>query len=279
MDAAARWIAVHDSLIQAIGFDALLGLAAWIVLACGQVSLGTAGFATVGAFVSMRLAGLSHWPVAWAGGAGVLAAALVAYLLGFVFVRRSHAQFAIGTLCVGVLASMTLRIPAPTAGMHREPALAIYAALFACLYATWRLMQSREGRAIRATAQDESAASGLGIDPSLYKHAAFVASAVVAAVAGVFAALGGYAGAGFGPARSVDALAFAVVGGSGAVAGPLIGAALLGLAPLVFPRVNGYATAVDAALLLLCACAFPGGAWSAVSGMKRLLIASRGGAS
>jgi branched-chain amino acid transport system permease protein len=282
VEAIAHWITLHHGLVDAIGLDALLGLAAWIVLACGEVPLGTAGFAAIGAFVSVRLTAAWHWGAPWSQAGGAVGAALAAFVLGLFLIQRGRAQFAIGTLCFGAVASMTLRVPGASAGALGSSTVAVYAALAACTFAVWRLMRSRDGRAIAAIEQDESAASGLGIDAARYKHACFVASALIAGIAGVLSPLASgasnFAGAALGPARSIEALAFAVVGGSGAVGGPIAGAVLLGYVADAIPRVIGYRTVLDASLLVFCTLALPGGMWSAATALKRVFAATRGAA-
>ncbi len=105
-----------------------------------------------------------------------------------------------------------------------------------------RLHRSRLGRAMAAIRQDEQAASNMGIDVVFVKNLVFVLSAMLAGAAGVFSGHltriitpGAY-----GFSQAVDILAYAVLGGTGAWFGPIIGGMIMGALPELLRVANEY---------------------------------------
>src|SRR5581483_4898265 len=101
------------------------------------------------------------------------------------------------------------------------------------LWLLWRLRSSRAGLALAAIREDETAAATLGVNLQRYKTFAFVTGAVLAAIAGALSAhmTRLITPNDFGFGQAVTILMYAVVGGSGALYGPLLGAGLLTLLP------------------------------------------------
>jgi len=95
---------------------------------------------------------------------------------------------------------------------------------------TYRLHNSRVGRAWAAIRADERAAESMGIDLREYKALAFAVSAAIGATGGAFFAqfqINISAGA-FEFWESILILCMIVLGGMGSIKGSLIGAAILG---------------------------------------------------
>jgi branched-chain amino acid transport system permease protein len=115
----------------------------------------------------------------------------------------------------------------------------IYAAVALALVLFWRLKGSKWGFALEAIREDESAARTMGIHTTLYKLAMLVAAAALAGVAGALEAHFSFMVApnGFAFGRVVDMLVYAVVGGTVAFYGPVLGAAFLTLLPEVLREV------------------------------------------
>ena len=269
----AAWLIAHRNLVDGIGIDSIMGLSVWIVLACGRVSLGNTGFAAIGAIVTVDLAARHDCPLVVAAAAGVASAAAAAYLLGFALARIGNAQFAIATLVFGV--AITDGVVIPFGAKDRVAAIAftphIYAALGLTALVLWLYMRSREGRAASAVAQDERAASGVGIDPARARHVAFVAGGSIAGLCGCLMVLhrGSIIVQSFGFDQNVAALAAVVVGGSASVAGPLVGSVAIAISMLVVPSLSSYRAIFQSALLLVCSLALPGGLASIASDVMR----------
>jgi branched-chain amino acid transport system permease protein len=103
-----------------------------------------------------------------------------------------------------------------------------------------RLHDSRFGRAMAAIRQDARAAATMGIDVVATKNIVFFMSAVLAGAAGVFEGhlLRIITPDGFGFDRTVDILAYAVLGGTQNFVGPIVGGMVLKALPEVLRSVK-----------------------------------------
>jgi branched-chain amino acid transport system permease protein len=274
MDALTAFYHSHSALINQIGINGLLALSVWVTLACGQLSLGNMGFMAIAAYSSVLLVTQSHWPFFGAVLAGCCLAAIAGLLLGWPVLRLRGVFLAIATIGFGEIVrvfAVNLTITGGAEGIAGIPPLAttldIYAALAIATFLLWRLTKSRAGRAFAAIAQDEVAAAGIGINPSAYKLLAFAIGAFVAGLGGALAAFSSFfiSPTDYGFGRAVDMLAFAVVGGMGAVGGPILGAALLTLLPEVLRFLHDYRDLATGVILLLVIIFLPQGLWSLVA--------------
>lgn len=225
----------------------------------GQISLGHAGFAGIGAY-ACALAPV-HWglhpALAVLLGAGV--SAVLAFLVGRPILRLKGYYLAVASLGMGILVSMVLNNErALTRGPDGidVPDLGLRSALkgigldlsngqfwyFLCgivlILGAWlalNLHDSPTGRALRALHGSEVAARTVGMDVPRLKLQAFVISAVYASVSGSLLALQNKFitpdVAGF--MHSVEMVTMAVLGGVGSVFGAIFGAAVLTLLPQV----------------------------------------------
>ena len=154
---------------------------------------------------------------------------VITIAFGFVFVNilREWVSFTGG-------ASGLANIPRPTfLGARlmstRATGFNYYYVIAACLLAAfwvqWALARSRYGRAMRATAESENAARTLGINVTGVRTLAFAISAGLAGLGGgLFANLAlfvNYESFTFG--SSIEFLLMTILGGSGTLAGPLVG--------------------------------------------------------
>jgi branched-chain amino acid transport system permease protein len=207
------------------------------------VFFGLGGYATA---VLMSKAGANFWltvPAAAVVGAGF------AVLMGIPILRLKGHYFAVATL--GVAEGMregVINLPGLTGGNQgiTIPAVGVKATasypgntgfyfyfLALAVIATvvvWGVARSRFGYALRAISQDEDAAGAAGINTTQAKIAAFAITGVLTALAG---ALYAYQQVTIYPPRlfavdiTVLAVVMAVLGGSGTVWGPVIGAVSL----------------------------------------------------
>ena len=255
--------------LSVIGLVILIGYA-------GQISLGHAGFAGIGAYacaLAPEHLGL-HPALALILGAAISAA--VAALIGRPILRLKGYYLAVATLGFGILVSMVLNnereLTGGPDGMSVEDlglrdvleAIGIdlsggefwYAFCGLCLLVgAWlalNLFQSPTGRAMRALHGSEVAASTVGVDVPRFKLQAFVISAVYASVAGSLLALqNGYITpdvAGF--MHSIEMVTMAVLGGIGSVLGATFGAAILTLLPQVLTFLAEYEQIVLGAVMI-----------------------------
>ena len=104
--------------------------------------------------------------------------------------------------------------------------------VLAALLATAWLRHSRFGAQLQAVRDNEDAARAIGVDPFSVKLGAIVLSAAFMGAGGAFyVQVFQYIdpGIAFGPATSIEALVAAIVGGTGTLWGPVLGAAVLHL--------------------------------------------------
>jgi branched-chain amino acid transport system permease protein len=101
------------------------------------------------------------------------------------------------------------------------------------LFVVLNLINSKEGRAIKAIRDNRIAAESVGINVTSYKMKAFVTSAFLAGMAGALYGLNFSAlqASKFGFATSIDILVFVVLGGMGNILGSVISATVLYVLP------------------------------------------------
>jgi branched-chain amino acid transport system permease protein len=179
-----------------IGLSMLMGYA-------GQISMAQAAFFGIGAYTSGILTvhfGLNPWLVM---PAGMLLAAVVAWLLGIPALRLKGHYLAMATLGFGVIVHIILSEEVAwtggPSGMADIPGLSIegikltseiayyylvWAVVFLALLFCFLVLHSRVGRALRAIHQEETAAEAMGVPTARLKVQIFVLSAVLAALAG-----------------------------------------------------------------------------------------------
>lgn len=270
--------------IVGIGLNVLLGLT-------GQVSFGHVGFYAVGAYTVAILttkAGWSFWP-AWAAGT-LLAAALGTLLalpalrvkgpylamitIAFSFIVQ-HAAVELRDLTGGQSGIMGLTAPVLWAGWGPEQTIAVLAIVVAAalVLAYARLSVGAWGAAMRAVKDSETAAASVGLNPLVMKTVAFTLSAAAAGLAGgLFAPLSGFVTPEtFSFMQSILFVLVVVLGGAGSVAGPIVGAVVVGALPELLASLEAYRLLLFGALLLVVLWVAPEGA----AGLARQVLGRR----
>jgi branched-chain amino acid transport system permease protein len=230
--------------------NAILALSAFATLHAQLLSLASAGFAAIGAYTSAILAVKLGLPVALSIPAAVLACGVLALVIGMPVLKLNDVYLAICTLGFGEIVRVAIiLLPNLTGGstganlstgfayeaMRKTSTWEIALALLVLCYLFWATSRSKAGRALRAIRENPDAAATMGIDVVAYKNLAFVASAIIAGLAGAFYAhsVGSLDAGDFKFSRAVDILSYAVLGGSGAWFGPILGAGLLTALPIL----------------------------------------------
>jgi branched-chain amino acid transport system permease protein len=265
-------IQVAINAVVCVGLNLLIGYA-------GQISLGHAGFFALGGYGTAILASRYGVPPWLSLPLSCLAVGALAYVLGRPTLRLKGHTLAMATLGLGVIISIALttedRITGGPDGMSVPPLAAFgwvlqgerlwYWVLGALLVATvWlalNLIDSPNGRALRALHGSEVASETLGIDSARFKLQVFTLSAVLAALAGALAAH--YAGF-ITPAKasflhSVELVIMVVFGGMASVFGAVVGAAVLTVLPQVLTVLKDYEMMVFGAVLVATMIFFPDG--------------------
>ncbi|MER8187890.1 ABC transporter permease [Kitasatospora sp. NPDC094015] len=211
----------------------------------GQVSLGQAGYAGLGALgtallVSGRVPGLPALPAVPALLLAVTAAVPLGLLTGWPAIRRRGLALALTTLAVGTaLSRLVFDQPYATTGLDLgRTALpggdrGLYAVelllLGAALLLVRNLHRGRLGRALTALRDQQSAASAAGVDVPRLKLLLFMTGAGLAALGGALTTLASHSfdPNAFDPVRGLLWFAAAVVAGVDSAAGAVAAAAAL----------------------------------------------------
>lgn len=228
---------LFDYFLLAVGF----AYSQQVVLRAGVFSIGTAGFASIGAYfvaVMVKNHGM-HSIIA------VLLAVVIGCVGGFLLsipLARLRGVFqAIATLAfVQIVVSLCLYFEDITGGpqgFNNIPKVVqtwhLLIAVLATVYFMFVISRSAIGRAFDALRQDETVAATLGVSIRKYHMIAFVISGALAGLFGGMQSLYSYSiePEMFGFAFLVAALTYIILGGRGTVTGPIIGAAIMLVLP------------------------------------------------
>jgi branched-chain amino acid transport system permease protein len=246
----------------------------------GSLSLAHPAFFGVGAYTAAILATTAGWPFVADLGAAVLAAAVVAALVGVPLFRLTEHAFAVGTLGLAVVASIVANnwvevtrgplcitgIPKPGLANLTIATLPGYYWLalgalggVALLYRG--LTTFRLGRAFHAVRDNEPLAGAAGIDPLKYRLLAFT---VGAGLAGAIGALYAHYLSVMCPEEmtiglTVNLLVIVFLGGVGSLRGVLVGAVLFTALPEVLRLAPTWRLVIYGLLLLLVVVRSPEG--------------------
>ncbi len=240
----------YVSLLTLFGFRILLGLSAYVVILTGQISLAQAGFYALGAYSAGAATALWGWPIVPAILLGAVVGGFFGFLVGFPALRVRGLFLVIATLAFTEIVRMvflnlkyTIRVGDRTigpaagegfrgityyfehgwSGLHIMSFTWLFVA--AVLLGLWLMDRSRAGAVLRAVGEDELAASSVGINLTAAKVSAMTLGGFVAGMAGaLYAHYASYVSQeDFGVLLATFAIAYALVGGTGGVLGPVAG--------------------------------------------------------
>ena len=240
--------------LAAIGLNLLVGY-------CGQISLGTGAFMSVGAYAAynfmVRVPGMNL----------ILAfvlAGMVAMLFGILFgipsLRIRGLYLAVATLAAQFFADWVFaRIPwftndAPSGSVSvadlrvfgldiaspAERYLFCLSLVAVCALMAKNLVRGHIGRAWMATRDMDVAAEVIGIRPMYAKLSAFALSSFFVGIAGAmwgFVHLGSWEPAAFDVNRSLNLLFMIIIGGLGSILGSFLGAAFVVILPVMLSQI------------------------------------------
>ena len=226
-----------------LGYVAFFGFGAYATALLTGATLNTTTGSAAPAF-SMDLNFYLAIPIV------VLLAAGVGVLIGAPVLRLRGDYLAIVTLGLGEMVSILISsnwlkplvggpqgmrniTDAEIAGFSfRDPQHFFYLALAFVLFAiflSWRLANSRIGRAWNAMREDEQVADAMGISTTRFKLLAFAIGGAVGSLGGALFAvkIGSLTPASFEIIVSITALAIVILGGMGSIPGVIVGALVL----------------------------------------------------
>ncbi len=277
----------------------LVPICAWIVMAVslnlvvgisGELSLGHAGFMSVGTFSGVIASSwllnafqLTNEPVRLilAMIVGGVCAAAAGVLIGIPVLRLRGDYLAIVTLAFGEIIRNVLNCvyinvdgkkllfgfnnpnlpgiavvagPKGAVGVDKISTFVMgFALVMFTLIVVLNLINSRSGRAIMAIRDSRIAAESVGLNVTKYKMIAFVTSAALAGMAGALYGLNfsTVAASKFKFDTSILVLVFVVLGGIGSIRGSIIAATLLTILPETLRAFSDYRMLVYAVVLIV----------------------------
>lgn len=274
--------------ICGVGLNLLIGLT-------GQISFGHVGFYAIGAYSVAILTGQAGWPFWPAWLAGTALAALAGALLALPALRVKGPGLAMITIAFGFIVehgavewrALTggqnglMGIAQPSLpgveGGERALALLALAVLAISLAAYARMSRGSWGAAMRAVRDSDTAAASIGIDPLLVRTVAFAFSAALAGLAGgLFAPMQGMVTPGmFSFLQSILFVLVVMIGGAGTVAGPVIGAVVVGMLPELLSSLENLRLLCFGMLLLVVLWVAPQGIAGVGTALLRRLLPRR----
>ncbi|MFR7591132.1 MAG: branched-chain amino acid ABC transporter permease [Longibaculum sp.] len=225
----------------------------------GQLTLGHAGFMSIGAYVASLSSIYLQTPFVVSLIIGSLAAALVGLLIGIPTLRLKGDYLCIITLAFNEIIRvimLNIGITNGAKGLMGIPPDTDFTAVFwsaaITIYVIYCIVKSRHGRAIISIREDETASELAGIPTSYYKILAFTISAFFAGLAG-----GLYAHyitilipKVFDYNKSVEILVMVVLGGLGNLKGSVIAAIVMTILPEYLRAFSEYRMLLYAIVLI-----------------------------
>ena len=240
----------YTSLLVPIGVNIMLAVSLNLVTGfLGELSLGHAGFMSIGAYAGALFTLHTDLPdglnIIVAMIVGGLMAALFGFVIGVPVLRLQGDYLAIVTLAFGEIIKSVLNALKFTngpKGLSKIPLLSNYqhyTLVFVVMVITvliiTNIVDSRHGRAVCSVRDNYIAAESIGISVSRFKIMAFVIGAFFAGVAGVLYAhnVGIIKPKTFDYNKSIEILVIVVLGGMGSIRGSIISAIILTVLPEV----------------------------------------------
>jgi len=280
----------------------------WVIAAQGQniiqgftgyVSITQAGLMGIGAYSTTLLCTRLGLPVWLSLACAPVITSLFALVVGYPSLRVKGHYFAIVTLAYNMVIFTVLtnfialtggeagipNIPRPEALLgglidftdRRTYYYLVAIVAVAMTGLTALILNSRVGRILLAIRENEAFALATGITVWKYKLFAFVASGFYASIAGaLYAHYQGFINPeSFGVGQSLDAILAVILGGSGTVLGPVIGAFAVVFLPEVLRFTDSFRLIIYGVVLVVATIFMPKGIVSLVALIWRALTGRR----
>ena len=276
-------ICVYVSL--AVSLNLLVGV-------CGELSLGHAGFMGIGAFSGVVIAAVLKDVIAsdflrllCAMLGGGIFAGIVGFLIGIPVLRLRGDYLAIVTLAFGeimkniignlyagidedgfhmAISTSKMKLaeggkyiisgPLGATGVQKLATFTMgFLLILFTLFVVLNLINSKEGRAIKAVRDNRIAAEAVGINVTAFRMKAFVVSAFLAGMAGALFGLNysSVTATKFNFNTSINILVFVVLGGMGNILGSVVSATVLYVLPEAMRELEDYRMILYAVVLIV----------------------------
>lgn len=288
------------TLLNYIGMNALVVLGLVLLTGVGgMTSFGQAALVGIGAYTTAYLSVTEQLPVflAWTGGGpwvglflGLIITIFSALVVGGLTLKLSGHYLPLGTIAWGISLYYFFST-IPTLGGHSGIAnipsieiagyaldtnnkmfYLIWLILLIAMILTRNLLNSREGRAIRALKGGQIMAESMGVNTFRSKMIVFVTSSVFASIAGwLYAHNQSFINpTPFGLQMGIDYLFMALLGGVGSIWGVVVGAGIFTMMrqwlqdvlPMIFGGEGNYETIVFGLMIVVLMQKSPAGLWS-----------------
>ena len=278
-------IPICSYIVLAVSLNLVVGIS-------GELSLGRAGFMGVGAFTGIVIAALlkdvvdnNFLRLAAAMVGGGVVAGIFGFIIGLPVMRLRGDYLAIVTLAFGEILknlignlyigkdevgihfafdSARLKLldggkkilsgPMGATGVQKISTFTMgFILIMITLVVVLNLINSKEGRAIKAVRDNRIAAESVGINVTEFRLKAFVVSAFLAGMAGALYGLNysSMTASKFNFNTSINILVFVVLGGMGNILGSVISATVLYVLPEALRSLEDYRMILYAVVLIL----------------------------
>jgi branched-chain amino acid transport system permease protein len=259
--------------IAVIGLNVALGWA-------GLLSFGQPVFMAIGGYASALLTTKYGWNPWVALLAGAVLAMATAAIVGIPVLRLESHYFAVSTFAmslivlsvingaqsytggaIGIAAIPPLRVGPVDFSQHLPYYVLTWGLVGLALLGTYAVRASRTGRAFRVLAARPDVAASLGMQVRRYRVIAFVISALLGAISGsLIVEYATYASPdNFNGDVGILVLAMLFIGGVRTASGPILGAAIVTIVPVVATQIGRYSALTFEALLLAILVLWPRG--------------------
>ncbi|MFN3987967.1 MAG: ABC transporter permease subunit [Rhodocyclaceae bacterium] len=302
--------AFYVTLLNYIGLYAMVALGLVLLTGVGGLtSFGQAAFVGLGAYTTAVLSTATELPgwIAWAGSSpwmalvlGLVFTAGVAIVIGSLTLRLSGHYLPLGTIAWGISLYFlfgTMAILGGHTGLTGIPPISVFGYelrqghqvyyliwlfLLLGMFTTRNLLDSREGRAIRALKGGMVMAEAMGVDTARSRMVIFVIAALLACASGwLYAHMQRFVNpTPFGLHIGIEYLFMAVVGGAAHVWGALVGAGVITILkqwlqdwlPRLFGQSGNFEIIVFGLLMVVILHKARGGLWPiVVAGVGRIV--------
>jgi len=286
----------HLGIITFMLINALLAVSCWFIMTTGQVTLGHAGFAAIGGYLSAALIAkyaIGSW---WSLLIAMLTAGMVALIIGYITLRIKGIYFIVATLALGEVIRVVfgawddpfggligiMNLPPPDAIILPGLPPIRFASKVSLYYLTLlftligiivmhRLNRSPIGLVFQGIRQADDLAENVGINIMGYKVLAFVIGCMFAGMGGVLYTynVGSIQPSSFTLVQSAYYLVYVAVGGGANVFGPILGALVLNILSEFLRPVKEFEPIVFALILIGAVLLLQGGLVGVVQALWR----------
>lgn len=249
---ALNLILVCINIILATSLNLITGIT-------GQLSIGHAGFMSIGAYFAAIVTVHYDGALPFSLLAGAIAAGIVGFFIGLPTLRLRGDYLAIATLGLGEIVRVIFLNTSYVGGASgfSVPSTITWPWAFWLMVISVLIIRnfqaSTHGRACISIRENEIAAEAMGINSTKYKVMAFTIGAFFAGLAGgIFAnSVHLIHPASFGFLKSIDILVMVVLGGLGSLTGSVLGAIVMTFSSALLSDLAEWRLVITAILMIL----------------------------